>query len=77
MLRRQLCVLACAWILWQQALGMVGGGRGNLFTWEPQEAFDTKATCDKARAAASTATTQAPATKKPKTICLPDTINPK
>ena len=72
---RRFCVLACAWVLWEQALGMVAGGRGGLFTWEPLEAFDAKAGCEKAKAAAPQAK---PGEKsQPRRVCLPDTINPK
>ena len=78
---RRFCVLACAWVLWEQALGMIsGGGRGSLFTWEQLEAFNTKAECDKAKTAATAAAPQPkPGEKRSqlKRVCLPDTINPK
>ena len=74
-------MLACAWVLWEQALGMMAGGsRGGLFTWEPQEAFDTKAACEKAKTAAIAAAPQpkpGEKTSQRKRVCLPDTLNPK
>lgn len=61
MLRRSCCVLACAWVLWEQTLGMISGsGRGGLFTWDPLGAFDTKADCEKAKIAAIAAPPQPP-----------------
>lgn len=77
-MRRGFYVLACAWILWEEALGITAvGGRGGLKTWEPQKAFESKAACDKALDVVTAAASSDQATRGKKRICLPDTVNPK